>query len=406
MAIQPQAFLNFAGRNYALLHDIYRREHGVNEAELFELIRKYRIDPNPSPEYTYNQLLDLKILEPLPDATAIYEMTRPVSVLFRFLLQEQRYTSAKVIQAHLDDLDVYHKNLEDALRTGKLGRVERSLYEIDDIVERVRQDSRANLQATINEVMALKSNRDRQTVRERFGKILFIWEEYLKPLQDLIDVKKSMDSCLDRLEALLQSGGLDYHDNDVVYHQLSRSSIRLVRLRREVLSNFRESIQEVEPLYRALERDSILARGASIALERVDKSGLGSLELNEKLALPGGRLLEGLFANGVVESYLHGIQTYEPKQAPSLSAITEDASPNYIDPQRVAEHLDQELPVEDVLGWLLKNYQDCELAGLLRVYGRIIHSPQYTSGFSKEKKTYHFNGVGLTAYPLTIEQQS
>jgi hypothetical protein len=41
MAIQPQSFLSFTARNYPLLLDIYRREIGVNEAELYELIRKY-----------------------------------------------------------------------------------------------------------------------------------------------------------------------------------------------------------------------------------------------------------------------------------------------------------------------------------------------------------------------------
>lgn len=402
MAIQPQAFLNFAARNYSLLHDIYRRDNGVNEAELFELIRLHRSDPNPSPEYTYNQLLDLKILEPLPDATAIYEMTRPIAVLFRFLLQEQRYTSAKVIQAYLDELDLQHDNLDSALRKGKHGRIERSLTEIADIMERVRQDSRANRQAIINEVMALKANRERRTVRERFGKILYIWQEYLKPLQDLIDVNKSMDSCLDSLEILLKSGSKEYLNNGVVHDQISRTSIRLVRLRRDVLTDFHESIQEVEPLYRVLERDSILARGASMALERIDKHGLGSLGLNEEMALPGGRLLEGLFSNTSMETYLHGLKGYQPEQAPALSENAGDSSHGYIDFNDVAEQLADQLPVEDILGWLFEHYPDVELGDLLRVYGRIMRSVRYTSEFSSQQNTYLFDGVNVVAHPLAI----
>ncbi len=143
MAIQPQAFLTFTARYYPLLVDLYRRERGVNEAELYELIRKYRSDSDSQPDHIYSQLLDLRIIESLPDATAIYEITRPIAVLFRFLLQEQRLTSTTVIQAYLDDLDTFYGDLENALREEKHGRIERSLSEIVDTMERIRQDSRA-----------------------------------------------------------------------------------------------------------------------------------------------------------------------------------------------------------------------------------------------------------------------
>jgi hypothetical protein len=404
MAIQPQTFLNFTAHHYPLLHDLYRREHGVNEAELYELIHKYRSDNDSQPAHIYNQLLDLRIIEALPDATAIYEITRPIAVLFRFLLQEQRLTSTTVIQAYLDDLDTFYGDLENALREEKHGRIERSLSEIVDTMERIRQDSRANRQAIINEAMAVKGNRERRTVRERFETILLIWEKYLEPLKDLIDVKKSMDGSLDSLESLLKSGLKQYTMDGVVFDELQKTVARLVRLRRDVVSDFHESMQEVEPLYHSLERDSILARGASRALEQIDKFGLRSLQLTDALALPAGWLQQGLFTDTIVESYLHGVKEYVPQQAPHLSLGENVSNPQYMDLQDVVDSLNNEVPVTDTLAWLFDRYLDFELIDILRVYGHLIHSPLFATKFSHEQKNYQFNDVNICAYPMVIEQ--
>jgi len=177
----------------------------------------------------------------------------------------------------------------------------------------------------------------------------------------------------------------------------------LVRLRRDVVSDFHESMQEVEPLYLALKRDSILARGASRALERIDKFGLRSLQLTEALALPAGWLQVGLFTNTMIEAYLHGIKGYEPKQAPCLSVNDDTSVPQYIDLQDVVEKLANELPITDVLAWLFERYLEYELMDLLRVYGRLINSPSCTMRFSNEEKDYRFNELTICAHPMAIE---
>lgn len=69
-------------------------------------------------------------------------MTRTVSVLFRFLLQEQRLTSTAVIQAYLDELERVQADLDQAVRDEKHGLIERALDEIAETMERIRQDSR------------------------------------------------------------------------------------------------------------------------------------------------------------------------------------------------------------------------------------------------------------------------
>lgn len=402
MAINPQSFFNFAAQNYPLLHDIFRKSGGMNDAELSELIRRHRVGLE-SPSALIERLINLKIIEPLPDATASYEMTRTVSVLFRFLLQEQRLTSTAVIQAYLDELERAQTDLDHAIRDDKHSLIERALDEIAETMERIRQDSRANREAIINEVMTVKSNREKRTASERFEKILHLWEHYLEPLKDLIDVRKTMDASLDSLERLLKQGVEQFLLDGELHREFSRCSVRLVRLRRDMTADFHESMHEVEPLYTSLKQDSSLARGVARALERIGKEGLKSLNLPSELAIPSGWLREGLFGDTDIEAFLHNIRGYQPQEPPVINLGAETPSPQYIPPDELIDQLRQALPVGDVLQWLLNQYEEFPFPELLRAYGRIFCSDAFKTEFSIQEKKYQLPGITVLARPLAVE---
>lgn len=402
MAINPQSFFNFAAQNYPLLHDIFRRSGGMNDAELSELIRRHRVGVE-SPAALIEKLINFKIIEPLPDATASYEMSRTVAVLFRFLLQEQRLTSTAVIQAYLDELERAQVDLDHAIRDDKHSLIERALDEITETMERIRQDSRANREAIINEVMTVKSNREKRTVSERFEKILYLWNHYLEPLKDLIDVRKTMDASLDGLERLLKQGVEQFLLDGALHREFSRCSVRLVRLRRDMTADFHESMHEVEPLYVSLKQDSSLARGVARALERIGKEGIRSLNLSATLAIPSGWLREGLFDNRDIEAFLHNVQGYQPQEPPLINFGAEKPSPRFIPPDELIDTLQNSLPVSDVLQWLLEQYGAYPFPELLRAYGRIFGSDVFKSGFSKEEKSYQLPGMTVLARPLAVE---
>ena len=405
MAINPQFFFNFAAQNYPLLHDIFRRSGGMNDAELSELIRRHRVGLE-SPAGLIEKLVNLKIIEPLPDATASYEMTRTVAVLFRFLLQEQRLTSTAVIQAYLDELERAQADLDQAIRDDKHSLIERALDEITETMERIRQDSRANREAIINEVMTVKSNREKRTVSERFEKILHLWNHYLEPLKDLIDVRKTMDASLDSLERLLKQGTEQFLVDGALHREFIRCSVRLVRLRRDMTADFLESMHEVEPLYVSLRQDSTLARGVARALERIGKEGIRSLNLPAELAIPSGWLREGLFDNTDVEAFLHNVRGYHPQEPPVISLGTEPPTPRFIQPDELIDSLRQALPIGDVLQWLLDRYEEYPFPELLRAYGRIFGSDNFKTGFSQEEKSYQLPGMTVLARPLAVEAMS
>jgi hypothetical protein len=403
MAPNPQAFFRFAARNYPLLIDLFYRSEGVTEADLRELVERSKTEGDPAPFHIIEQLLSFGIAEPIPDATATFELTSPVRNLLSFLLREHRLTSAKVIQGYLDDLEGLRAELESAARENLGNQAARALADIGQLLERIRQDSNANREAIIGEVLKLKSNRERRPTRERFEIINRLWTRYLEPLRDLIDVKKAMDAGLDDLERVLGSGSRVFLLDGALVREFSRCRARLLRLRRDVAEDFRESMREVEPLYVALKRDSELVRGASTALERLDRAGLDGLGLEGLLALPVWRI-EGTFADTSLEAYLCGVHGYEPTAPAPIASGSMQSHSHFILPLEMLTRLKSVLPVPDLLQWLIDAYPETTVGELLRAYGRVYLGELGRISFADDERRYVLPEATLIARPLRLER--
>lgn len=402
MAANPQSFFRFAARYYPLLLDLFYRREGFTEADLRHLIEELSSAGDPGLDTVIDHLLSFSIIEPIPDATASFELTAPLQNLLSFLLREHRLTSTKVLQVYLSDLDELRTELDGAGKQQFGNQAARSLNDIAQLIERIRQDSRSNREAIIGEVIKLKSNRERRSSRERFEIINHLWSRYLEPLRDLIDVKKAMDAGLDDLDRSLSANGRIFALDGALDREFSRCRARLLRLRREMTEDFYESIQEVEPLYISLKKESELVRGASLGLEKLDRAGLTSLGFQEMMAIPIWRI-EGTVSDTALESFLHGIKGYTPGVAEPLIEPSEHSGPPFILPTELYANLAAALPVEDLLAWLVENYPEVGLGELVRAYGSVLlHVPESVH-FGADEHRYYLPDATLIARPMRLE---
>ena len=97
--ISPLTFFRFAADHSELLERLYEKRSRLTEAELRDFVCANRKDTDPAPQHIINQLEELGIIEPSPEATAAYEMRRPVAQLMAYLLharvEENKLESAK-----------------------------------------------------------------------------------------------------------------------------------------------------------------------------------------------------------------------------------------------------------------------------------------------------------------------
>lgn len=404
MAISPQSFFRFADRHYSLLIDLFYRSTGLTEADLRDLIEASRSEGDPGSGTIINQLISFGIIEPIPDATATFELTAPIRALLSFLLREHRLTSAKVIQGYLTDLEDLRSELDSASHQKLNNQAARALADISQVIERIRQDSHANREAIIAEVLKIKANRDQRSIRERFEVINRLWSRYLEPLRDLIDVKKSMDASLDDIERSMVTNGKTFILDGALSREFSRCRARLLRLRREVAEDFYESMREVEPLYVSLKRDSELVRGASLALERIDRAGLANLQFDALIAIPTWRI-EGTFSDTSLEAFFHGVHGYQPGAPEPLPDADDTPLHEFIIPSELFSRLDSSLPVPDLFDWLLEQYPEATAGELVRAYGRVYLGDSGEMQFAEEERRYSLPDIFLVARPLRIEKR-
>jgi len=256
----------------------------------------------------------------------------------------------------------------------------------------MRHDSADNLEATIRQTLGIKSNLEKKSVRERYHIINRIRERYLVPLRDVIDIKKPVQNSLD----FLAHGSLS--------EEFSRTKARLLRLRKRIRSDFEEAGKDVEPLYKSLKKENRIAKGASIALQMIDRQGLDRLNLNSKFSITFMRV-EGMVSDDLLEGYLHKLANYTPAAPDIIDDPVFDGVPvDFIDPDILRKKITQSLSITDSLGWLIENYPDGSLNSILQAYIQILKNDFGKTCFSDEPDTYTFGHYKIKAFPVSIEK--
>jgi len=404
--ISPLTFFRFAADHSELLERLYEKRSRLTEAELREFVCVNRKDTDPAPQHIINQLEELGIIEPSPEATAAYEMRRPVAQLMAYLLHEYRLTSVEVIQAYLTDLQQLGNSLDNTI-VGKDGAVAvRLLADAADEVERMRQDSSHSREAVVAEVIKLKANKTSLAVKERLARVNYLWTRYMVPLRDMLDVHKEMERQLDTLNTILAHGESVFEFDLAVQREFIALKSRVLRLRKEIAVDFKESIKELLPLHDQLHRESAVSQGAACALQLIKRNGLASLSLPKRLAISSWRT-DGLFADEALRSYLLALKGYTPKLPPPLVQVQEKDLSNIILADDFVAKAQKAIPLDDALEWLITEYPKAAPEQLLRCYARLYYGEfgqvKFNSG---EEKTYKTKACSFLAVPMGVTKDA
>lgn len=400
--ISPLTFFRFAADHSELLERLYEKRSRITETELREYVLACRKENDPAPQRVINQLEELGIIEPSPEATAAYEMRRPVAQLLAYLLHEYRLTSVEVIQAYLSDLQKLGGGLIKAVADKDGAGAVRLLADAADEVERMRQDSRHSREAIIADVVKLKANKTGLTVKERLSRVDYLWTRYMAPLRDMLDVRKEMERQLDSLEAALARGESAFETDLAVHREFAALRSRALRLRREIAADFKESIKELLPLHNELHRESAVSRGAAHALGLIKRGGLPAIDLTKRLGVSSWRA-KGLFADEAIRAYMLGLKGYTPKLPSPLCAVRAPDLRSLIQADDFKAKAENAVPLNDALAWLTTEYPQAAPEQLLRCYARFYYGEFGATHFaSGTEKSYSAQDLCFSARPMGV----
>ncbi|WP_157621413.1 hypothetical protein [Salisaeta longa] len=397
-------FLRLAHDYLHVLQAVHDAPHGMREADIRAHVRDELAGASaaPAPSYVFQQLRTHRLIQPLPEKSAFYELTPLIQKPLRNFQHEQSLITPKVIRAHLEQIGTDRSRL---LQCGKQASQEganRALERINTELEEIRMRSQTNREAILHRVTTLRAATSDTSIQERFAAVLEMMEDHIRPLEEIVRTNGLAETHFARLRKTLERVQRAFDSAPAVQRELKSTSARLRRVRRDVLRNFEAARKEVLPLFDEQRRDSMLVRGASQLLKTVHHEGPDALQLPKQIRLLRFNI-RTVLDDDAMRGFLLDMRAYTPAPPAPISQPSAHNLPVDV-PNRnhVLARTRQSSPIHDVMAWLVQRYAAAPTRHLLAAYRYVLEAPDLHVSFRGPPRSYTHGDYVLTATPACV----
>ncbi len=368
------------------------------------LIKIHSADQEELPQTVWRNLRELQILVPSEPGGDDYLMAEPVAGLLAYLQNEANPATPELIRGYIQSLESLGQRLSAALTVEDVTVVRLAFDEITVTLRRIYADLEQTHHAVLTEVAAYKTQRFNISVRDKFRRIVYWMDRYVEPMIALVRADGPMRAAFDEIERLLHQARTQALFNDLPALDRNLRHLRLVGT--HALRVFIQCRKEIQPLYETLRRSSLIAEGAALALQKLQNEGIsgwGTVPLINVCSLR----IQNVPGDGAIGLALRRIVEHPPEPPPILDLSKEDVAPVALDRRRWLDDLPElvrpELPVDDLLGWLVRRHPEKGLPDVLAGLTEIVFHPDFEARFLDSSSRLYQTATGqLSACPVHI----
>ena len=404
MKVNPQSFFNFCANHATLLRALAERGGEISEAEAVRLIRMNPSAAEEIPETAWRRLRELQILVPTEPGSEVFFMADPVSRLLTYLFNEANPATPEMIRGYVLSLETTGKRLARALDEEDVQEAKLAFEEITQTLRRIHADLEETQHAILGEVARYKTERTRVSVREKYRRIVHWMERYVEPMIEIVRADGPLRAAFDEAERLLHRAREEALFTD---HPALTRNLRFLRLvAAHALRVFTQCRKEIQPLYESLRRSSFIAEGAARALEKLQTDGLSKWG-NEYLIEVAALRFQNVPSNAAIALTLRRVIEHPPEPPPVLQLSTEKADPGALVrlmwPDSLPDLVRRDLPVGDLLGWLVTKHPSPNISDLLAGFSRLVFHREFNAAFSDQTpRAYAAQDGEIEASPVTL----
>ncbi len=405
MKVNAQAFFNFCARHVPLLRALAALPGEISDGESLRLIRSMADPAEEMPETTWRRLLEYQVLVPSEPGSKNYLMAAPVSRLLTYLFDEANPATPEMIRGYIGSLEALCRKLTRALETEDVTVVGLAFREINDTLRRIYADLEETHRCILNEVALFKTARQQVSVRDKFRRIVHWMERLVEPMIEIVRSDGPLRASFEECERLLRRAREQALFNDDPALERNLRYLRLVR--KHALRIFQQCLREIQPLYEALRRSSFIAEGAALALARLQTDGLEAWGIEPLIGVHQMRI-QNVPSDQAIARALDRLTRHGSEPAPHL--VLErvlDTPPALLRRQwldSLPRRVKSELPVEDLLGWLIERHPDKGTAELLSGFTSLVFHTEFQSRFTDvPARDYGTPDGALNGSPVVLE---
>lgn len=404
MKINPQSFFNFCANHAPLLRALAERGGEFSDAEAMRLIRAYPSLNDELPETAWRRLRELQILVPTEPASELYLLAEPVARLLAYLFNEANPATPEMIRGYVLSIETTAKRLSRALDEDDIAAVKRAFDEINQTLRRIHADLNETQHAILAAVARYKTERARVPVREKYRLIVHWMDRYVEPMIEIVRSDGPLRAAFDETERLLGRAREEALFND---HPALTGNLRFLRLvGAHALRVFTQCRKEIQPLYESLRRSSFIAEGAARALEKLQAEGLAKWGSEHLIPVATWRF-QNVPGDAAIGIALRRVIEHPPEMPPVLELASEVETPSalvrrlWLD--SLAERVRDELPVEDLLAWLVERHPGKETSDVLTGFSSLVFHREFSARFTDQSPCAYETADGeIDASPLTL----
>ena len=404
MKINPLTFFNFCATHVPLLREIMLHEGEISEADARRLIRASSVAGDELPETPWRRLTELQILVPTEPGSDFYFLADAVARLLTYLFDEAKAATPEIIGGYIQSLETLCKQLSRAIDGDDLTSVRLALEELQETLRRIYSDLDETHRCILTEIGRYKTERQTVSVREKFRRIVHWMERYVDPMVAIVRTDGPLRGSFDATEGLIHRAREHGLFNDLPALERNLRYLRLVQ--RHALRVFQQCRRELQPLYESLRRASFIAEGAAVALERLQREGADGWGDAHGIAVFSLRW-QHVPSDAAIERALRAVIEHPPEPPPVLALHSEEETPAAFLRHLWLEELPAEarpqIPVADLLGWMVHRYPQRDTADTLAGFTRLIFDPQFSARFTGAAAVAHKTADGqLDASPVEL----
>ncbi len=365
---EPRAYLRFVVDEWPLIEAVFERSRqGPLQPATIQQLASELSTPD-----VIQRLQQEGIITQLPDSPA-YEMGEFIQGIITHLRKEHTLGLAKEIRIYLEDMEKQTNMIVEALDVVDFEKLHRHAENLANRIKSLQRHLHNNAHALHEMVERAKTRKSHTPLKQRYGEVLEAWENYVEPVQEMADPAGPFESLFERLERELQHAMHQLHNHGYLVSDRRNFQVllhRLMALRTQLTNHFNESRAQLLPLVRQVRRNSMVARGASIALKKHRNEGVLPISLNNRLPINRRRTPTAISSAGKIEQYLADMTDYTPEPASIVwQKEQQPTKPAHIPLEEVLEQLKKELPVHDLFDWLIKKWgETADTEDLLDVF--------------------------------------